>query len=33
MESDYTIIIDKDGKIISKNQDYKIKDLPLKFHG
>ncbi len=33
MESDYTIIIDKDGKIISKSQDYKIKDLPLKFHG
>ena len=33
MESDFTITINKDGKIISKKQDYKIKDLPLKFHG
>jgi len=33
MESDYTIILDEDGKILSKKQDYKIKNLPLKFHG
>jgi hypothetical protein len=33
MESDYTIILDENGKILSKKQDYKIKNLPLKFRG